>query len=1059
VLTLSVTNDTGDNIRRILIRQAGFDNPLGGDNSVFRPAKQWENVADNLTKAGTGLARVVENLRIAAENKRAIKGFLDNAGSAFFAAGTDMGVVTPSPGSVAGMYLTVRDRLQGSKTFFESAGINIAMEPSDFLRIAENLMLAGREIRLAGIAMKGENENHILVGARRENAADNLVLVGSAIENAADNFIRGGNFGTAATQISTAIARLDNVIFLLSIPAGETDPFIVGPGGARADFIAARGFLVGIRDRLDAAGARLNFAGTKLRKIAFTNFDNALTLRRDTHPAAPTLGYLLAIFSDNVKQAADNLRIPDNENLILAATNLSEAGVALAASGAATFALREFGSLYIDEADDLIQSAGDNLWTGGNVNLRVAASALENAAARFSSAASKIRATAALIRPANWNLVEPAAGDAQFEAENAAFSIAPGASKRFVFLWLAPTITTELSYTIEMWTFNNAFVVTSYRTLTIRVDGKSPGIVTFRVTQAGAAVDNVVGNRLDNGFATITIVASEALSAIGTVRIEDATTGRILLPPIPAAALTTVDNITYTHRFSVGTWDDNTPRVRIVGPWAIDAFGNENTTSPTVRFIVDTRAPVFVVDGLAHYRALPLRVQAGTGIAYRVDNIATRAVTGRVWDNAGPRFGFENTSRTVVRVYINDLPTIPLPGDNFARSVTLSEGVNTVIVKAVDWAGNVRKENAENIFIDIRAPTIAFNTVAGKTWTDGIRIRDNTPKIRLTVLDPGFPTTGLGVARENLAVFLDNDDNIFNVLPTWGRRLDNAIPWVVADGIFENVLGGVAGLPENTYFINVRASDNIMHAGVDNVRASRRFIIDVRKPLVGAGNFLVLDPILGTVDAPRTYRVRTRTIEGALPGAEVGGTVKVYFNGVHQPRYDLPTTTTSWSITVTIPEGVTTRIDVTLTDVAGNESDRVLYGFALVDATAPTVAIIKPAVDITTDLTSLLFTASIEGDAWEAGKDVTVRIDATALPAPVEFTMVLGPQAKLEVNRGIPLLEGVNTISVSAKDGVGNWSAVDTVRVTRTIVPWGTYAIILVIVALILAAIAIFRKK
>jgi len=47
---------------------------------------------------------------------------------------------------------------------------------------------------------------------------------------------------------------------------------------------------------------------------------------------------------------------------------------------------------------------------------------------------------------------------------------------------------------------------------------------------------------------------------------------------------------------------------------------------------------------------------------------------------------------------------------------------------------------------------------------------------------------------------------------------------------------------------------------------------------------------------------------------------------------------------------------------------------------------------------------------------------------------------------------------VEAVDLVGNRGS-DTAVVIRTVTPWATYATILVVIALVLAAVAIFRKK
>ena len=128
-----------------------------------------------------------------------------------------------------------------------------------------------------------------------------------------------------------------------------------------------------------------------------------------------------------------------------------------------------------------------------------------------------------------------------------------------------------------------------------------------------------------------------------------------------------------------------------------------------------------------------------------------------------------------------------------------------------------------------------------------------------------------------------------------------------------------------------------------------------------------------------------------------------------------------------------------------------------VDTTAPTVTITLPAADTTTDATSILLEATVTKDTTETYSELAVRIDATSLMAPITATNALSTEGKM--SRAVGLVEGTNTLSVSVMDASGNWSRVAMVTITRTVTPWGTYAIIIVIVALVLAAIAIFRKR
>jgi len=105
----------------------------------------------------------------------------------------------------------------------------------------------------------------------------------------------------------------------------------------------------------------------------------------------------------------------------------------------------------------------------------------------------------------------------------------------------------------------------------------------------------------------------------------------------------------------------------------------------------------------------------------------------------------------------------------------------------------------------------------------------------------------------------------------------------------------------------------------------------------------------------------------------------------------------------------------------------------LPDTRAPTVTITAPQPGISTDATSIILEATVAKDAWETYAEITVRIDATSLTAPITATNVLDAEGKLV--RAVELVEGTNTISVSAQDVAGNWSTVNTVTVTRTLEP------------------------
>ncbi|MEM2601334.1 MAG: hypothetical protein QXE29_06285, partial [Candidatus Hadarchaeales archaeon] len=147
-------------------------------------------------------------------------------------------------------------------------------------------------------------------------------------------------------------------------------------------------------------------------------------------------------------------------------------------------------------------------------------------------------------------------------------------------------------------------------------------------------------------------------------------------------------------------------------------------------------------------------------------------------------------------------------------------------------------------------------------------------------------------------------------------------------------------------------------------------------------------------------------------------------------------------------------IAVTATDRAGNESDRTLYGYLIYDASAPRVTITSPQTGAKTSKTSIQVTGTVTKDSWEEWSDIilTIQVGTGSVTLPVFGT---GDTANFSYS--VALAEGTNTIMVIVSDGMN--SSYDSVTVTRTVTPWGTYAVVLVIIALILAAIAILRVK
>ncbi len=1044
VVTNGYSSDNIDNVR--IVASSGFVNPVGYAENLVIAADNIENSVAPLTQAG-------ENLKLAAEN-------IVSAGTDLYNVGDNLAQIVV--GDFQAENVTASAGLADENAFYnvsnaanylKLAGDALDNATENITYVAYYLNLAGTLLCYAsGVEATGNTENidniNSDAGENVWSAGDNIIVAAQVLgenmnlENVSYHLnVAADNLGGAAaafnnTNLSTYFGNAATLLGQMALKLSDADNFI---DNAAYAFGVAENYLYSAGENL-AGVANLSTAGNNLKVVALAleNVENAILL------------------DENLFRAA--------ENLLLASDNLDNVALELGA---------DLGMDNMRSASDDLDNAGENMKVG-TLNLSIAGDRIKSAATKLSGAATTMEATVSGLSPSTWTL-SSGSGYVQFDAigDNV---ITPGNQQSFVFIWTTPNITTETNYTISVLVSKEETTYTAYENLggfTVTVDGQVPTL-TINVTQEGVSQTNLVGNKLDNGRATITIVASEALSSLGEVHVENAGNDENLLPPIPGSAFTTTDNIIFTYQYiTIGEWDDNTVAVRVLS--ATDLAGNENTSGMENTITVDTRAPVLVDNGLSGILSGMREnvVQAGTGTIYRyVDNSGSRSMVIIVEDNISAA---DNGTR-VASVTVNGVAATrdPMQDNRWTLSLTLDEGYNSaVVVRATDTTGNWVEENVENIFIDTQAPTVSFDTIAGKTWTDGVEIADNTPQIRITITDPGYPTSGLGVARENLFVYLDNDDNVNNGTPAFGGLLENMAAWDPATGVFENIIDNFAenqgkGLVGGTYYIIVVCNDNLQHAG-DNenwVIAKHSFVIDVTAPTMPTPT-QALNPLYGTtISSPLVTVTNELTIRGEGLSTEAGATIKIYIRNASTGAEVSTDTTTvdtdgKWSKTITLPEGgVTFQIEVTCIDVAGNESTPQLYGFVLLDGTAPSVTISAPCtageIHTTADPT-VVVSGSITKDTWETYNSGTRAVTATVqVGSATPGVLTINSDGTFTVSAA--LSEGTNTITIRAVDSAGN-SDSKTITVIRTVTPWATYAIILVIVALILAAIAIFRKR
>ena len=531
-------------------------------------------------------------------------------------------------------------------------------------------------------------------------------------------------------------------------------------------------------------------------------------------------------------------------------------------------------------------------------------------------------------------------------------------------------------------------------------------VVDFTTDGTAPSVTATVSPDPTNSAVTITVEASEELSELGEVTV---TQSGAVDENVFTIEMASTDDITWTGTYSVIPDHDGTATVSVED--STDLVGNVGgANASAATFEVDTIAPDAPRVGTADLNDLP-----------DFTNQPNQLVHGTAIDVA----------EVLIRVNADVTSVTPRADDGYSVAITLVEGPNEVGVSFADEAGNASEENVQDVFVDSVAPTVKMVSIAGKAHEKDMPIDNNTPTIVARMDDPGYPDTGSGILHGDVSVRL-LDENGTQV----GSDLDNATPWENS-GLWENTYP--AELPDGAYMIEVTASDQRGHTTADNFT----FVVDTVAPDPPKTPFLSELPT-ELVDE------RDHIIRGY---AEANSTIKVYAAStltlIDQGMAD---SSGYYRFTVTLPEG-THDIYISATDAAGNESDKVLYGTVTVtitpvppvDTVVPVVSITAPEAEVTTDEASIVivgkvselaeWTVSAPSGIWSGTTDSAGNFSAS-----------------------ISLVEGTNTIIVTAVDAAGNPSTPVSIEVTRTVVPLETYAIVLVIILLVLAAIAVLKR-
>ncbi len=413
----------------------------------------------------------------------------------------------------------------------------------------------------------------------------------------------------------------------------------------------------------------------------------------------------------------------------------------------------------------------------------------------------------------------------------------------------------------------------------------------------------------------------------------------------------------------------------------------------------------------------------------------------------------------------------------------LSEGKHRIAIVVQDKAGNVSEENWDNLYVDLNPPSVSITveTASGTQVSNGGYATENELTIKVHFSDSLLGIDNLGNTtptwdlfenfRENenwdrgwvVVLTYENGDNVPGMpnplVPKTPPKLENeenVVSGVFLSFDFEN---STIALPEGNYVVQVYAGDSDNYAGRGSPhRAAENFSFKINVQPPSAPTLSTTSKAYQTYNNPQnpyTSRTYSYYIDGTVTESDVTQ-VKIYIldsTGNVLDTIPLSVSNRTWSTTLDLSgyQGQVVRIEVSTVDVAGNEStSRTLYGYFLYDASAPTVTIDSQYKNITTDKASIVISGSVQIDDWESYADITLTVSPST--ASVVFDQSTGT-----FSVSVPLSEGQNLVAVTATDAVGN-SGSDSATITRTVTPWATYAIVIVIIALILAAIAIFRR-
>lgn len=631
--------------------------------------------------------------------------------------------------------------------------------------------------------------------------------------------------------------------------------------------------------------------------------------------------------------------------------------------------------------------------------------------------------------------------------------IAVGATKTFRFTKLSPS-TAPYENTYELRVVSRLVDIGfENRPVEILVDGKVPTI-TVTVTPAEVSTAPAVAQTI-----TIKVVASEKLRKLDNVFVVQHLVDLAWAMDNADVTMTSVDNITWTGTYTLRENADNW--LQFDGPAYVFVAGDNTMDLAFNKSANENKA--FYVDSIAPPAPTISAIPTPENKDFTIKGTASDNRDGSVASVAGLK-----VEVIVAKDENKKATTYSLSDGAFGvtvRKELLAQGPNTIGLRVTDVAGN-KWENLTyaTVFFDNVKPTVTplapvhrGRGLTGNKET-AVQFPEKRKRIEIKVEDP-VPGTGFDNTKlENIRVALDKPP--YTPLAGW----ENARwKWDNVRSVLWNENDLEYG--DNWYRVIVTVRDNLNWENKwflfkrDNSpppAATQTLTI----PTIGRGLNVALS---GTADYDYGGSIII-SFRDNKTGAPIGTPVEIAVGTADNYSYTIPELPHATTVR---PDALAGRVNIVLkvVDQAGNSSPENVLPPMLVDRYVPRIAIAGP---IRYESPIGLASVSEIIPTKYTTTDTMVRIWGTVTDNYSGVTTVnvggvvttLGPGGEFSVV--LSLMEGENPITISAEDGVpgAERNTVGlTLTVVRTVPPWALIAVVVAIVAVLLAAIAVLRRR